>query len=1029
MTTFLSRCINASLACAATCALTLSIASPAFSQSIQWQNQTMAQRPAPAAMTSQQVAQAIQRITRDAVSKRIIVQFSAPMTPLDRQRLANAGVDILAPLGSNAFFATVHRDKLNTASVAAVTRLQLAQPIDPQAKLHNLIQQPQLPDYAIVSEVATADGRSTEPLVALSILFHRDVTREQAALTAQQLGANIVSELQSVNALVIELPRSAIPALAEHDAVQWIELPLPFLTELNAENRAATQANQAQAAPYNLDGTGVKVMVFDSGTALTTHSDFGGRVIAADSTGITNHATHVTGTIAGNGLASMGDYRGMAPNASVVSYGFQWSSGGIFLYTNPGDMEQDYAHAINTHSAVIANNSIGTNTSANGFPCEITGEYGVTDTVIDSIVRGSLGAPIRVVWANGNERGVDRCGTSFNSTAPPACAKNHITVGALNSDDDSVTSFTSWGPAKDGRLKPDISAPGCQIGQNNGVTSTSSSGGYSTLCGTSMASPTVAGLAALILQDFRAQFPDKADMLPSTMKVMLAHTAKDIENVGPDYKTGYGVAQVVDAIEFMRTGSFMEAAISHGETHQILVHIDQPNTPIKITLAWDDAPGTPNSIPALINDLDLLVTGPDGTFYPWTLNPNNPAAPAARNKPDRLNNIEQVLVDTASPGVWSVQVIGYNIPEGPQTYSLAASPNLVTTRFEFPDGVPSIITPGEPNNVIVRIQTQGEEIIDGSASLHTSINGSNFISTPLTYLGNNLYEATLPAVNCAQSLDYYFSVQSTLSGTTSSPSNAPLNTYETEIGQLIHLFSDDFDQHLGWTVGAPDDDAVGGIWERVNPNGSFVGSVPVQPSDAYIGNMCFVTGQHPGGGAGANDVDHGKTTLISPVFDLSDANRAEISYVRWYSNSAGAAPNTDVFEVDISSDGGQTWTNVETVGPAGPGTAGGWFHHTFAVENFIDLTNQVQVRFVASDYDPQSLVDAAVDMFRVRTVECQDLCPADLNGDSVIDVSDMLMVLSAWGQCGQPCLGDLNNDGVIDVSDMLMILSAWGACP
>jgi hypothetical protein len=61
--------------------------------------------------------------------------------------------------------------------------------------------------------------------------------------------------------------------------------------------------------------------------------------------------------------------------------------------------------AVGIHGVHIADNSLGTNTAANGFPCEWEGDYGVTSAVIDSIVRGGLGVPFRIVWANGDERG------------------------------------------------------------------------------------------------------------------------------------------------------------------------------------------------------------------------------------------------------------------------------------------------------------------------------------------------------------------------------------------------------------------------------------------------------------------------------------------------------------------------------------------------------------------------------------------------------------------------------------------------
>ncbi|MCH8147719.1 MAG: S8 family serine peptidase, partial [Planctomycetes bacterium] len=185
------------------------------------------------------------------------------------------------------------------------------------------------------------------------------------------------------------------------------------------------------------------------GTARASHVDFEGRLTAADFSDMTDHSTHVAGTIGGAGIADA-SYRGMAPGVSLLSYGFEFSNSQVILYTNPGDIEFDYDEAINIHGADIANNSIGSNIESNLFECEIQGDYGITSSLIDSIVIGSLGSPFRVVWAAGNERPENRCDIegfgAYYSMAPPAGAKNHICVGAVNSNNDSMTTFSSWGP-------------------------------------------------------------------------------------------------------------------------------------------------------------------------------------------------------------------------------------------------------------------------------------------------------------------------------------------------------------------------------------------------------------------------------------------------------------------------------------------------------------------------------------------------------------------------------------------------------
>ena len=139
------------------------------------------------------------------------------------------------------------------------------------------------------------------------------------------------------------------PPLADEDAVQWIVPPLPALFEMNAENRQRVEADVVQASPYNLHGDGINVLVFDGGQVRATHVDLAGRIVPGpnDNTPQNDHATHVAGTIAGAGVADP-LLKGMAPAATIISYGFQPSGGGQpgFLYTDPGDLLADYTAAI-----------------------------------------------------------------------------------------------------------------------------------------------------------------------------------------------------------------------------------------------------------------------------------------------------------------------------------------------------------------------------------------------------------------------------------------------------------------------------------------------------------------------------------------------------------------------------------------------------------------------------------------------------------------------------------------------------------
>jgi hypothetical protein len=608
----------------------------------------------------------------------VVVRFDTPVDAKTKASLQESGLFVQYPLGGAAYVAALVPQLVDPRGVLALAQIREIRPLEPVWKLHSFLADGRVPTWTMPTP--TTRAAQVDPIVALYVMYHEDVNMQRCEQDMAQLfGGKVRSSLTTSNTLVVELRYSEIDFLIEDDRVLYVEPALPKFNELNNSNRVVTQADTAQSFPYSLDGDGVVVMVYDGGHGYSSHMDFGGRLTTRDSSSLSNHATHVAGTIGGDGSGSGGQYRGMAPAVTIESYGFE-QEGGLeegFLYTDPGDLEQDYSQAINSYGAVLANNSIGTNTAPNGFPCEWTGNYGITSNLIDSVVRGDLGGDIRIVWANGNERGSSNCGTSYNSTAPPACAKNHITVGAFNSNDESMTYFSSWGPTDDGRIKPDISAPGCESGGDGGVTSCSSSGGYTTMCGTSMACPTVTGLSALIVQDWRNLYPGEPDLMNATLKALLAHTAEDKFNAGPDCQYGYGSVRVVNAIDHIRAGNQAELEISHGETIEMLIFVEQPTT-VKATIAWDDVPATPLVIPSLVNDIDIVVIDPNGTtHYPWTIDPSNPGNPAVRTQADHLNNIEQVQIDAGVQGVYRIVITGYNIAQGPQKFGLMASPMLI----------------------------------------------------------------------------------------------------------------------------------------------------------------------------------------------------------------------------------------------------------------------------------------------------------------------------------------------------------------
>lgn len=346
-------------------------------------------------------------------------------------------------------------------------------------------------------------------------------------------------------------------------------------------------------------------------------------------------------------------------------------------------------------------------------------------------------------------------------------------------------------------------------------------------------------------------------------------------------------------------------------------------------------------------------------------------------------------------------------------------------EFSYPDGLPSLVNPAGMT-VRVQVDVNSGTLEPGSLNMTYSAGTSGGVVS-LAPLGGNLYNAVIPALPCGSTLSYYFSAETTNNIVWRGPSTAPAVAHTATVATNVQVIvSDTMETNTGWTGGVAGDTAESGQWVRVNPRGTAA-----QPEDDHTpapGVNCWVTGQGSAGGSvGGADVDNGFTTLLSPLYDLSAQTDAVIGYWRWYSNDQGAAPNADVFVVDVSRNNGSTWTNVETVGPAGPQTAGGWFYHEFALSQFGGPTAQVRLRFIASDLNSGSIVEAAIDDFGIRAVECAaPPCPGDLTGDGLVDLNDLSLLLANFGCSAAPCSGDLDENGSTDLTDLSTLLANFG---
>lgn len=615
----------------------------------------------PAMKRQQQAASLGERI-------HVLVQFWQIPSGAERATLENAAVELLAYVPANTWFASMPAGlSLQSDALAGVRWIGAIQPEDRMA--------PTLRAGVIGPHATHDDGT-----VSLDVRFLADVTNVEVTRLLARYNGEIEAKATDFHRFTVRLDPRAISSLAGEDGVQWIAEAAPPKTTDNDGARARTNADAVQSAPYNLSGSGVDLGIWDGGR-VDTHVDFSGRLTVVDAgASVSDHATHVAGTMAGDGSnsASQGgsplQWRGMAPGADIISY--YWDNNLI-----------DHNGAINTYGIELSQNSWGY-TIKQAWPyqnCYLYGNYDYDAPDYDDIITGRYGKRISVIFSAGNERNDGDCGMSgtppyinYANIGPPATAKNIIAVGATNSNDDSMTSFSSWGPMDDGRIKPDVVAPGCESTGEGYIHSTLPGNIYGgpDWCGTSMAAPVVSGISALLIQQYHTTFG--ADPLPSTLKALLVQTAVDMDdgtsyyNPGPDYASGYGRVDAQAAVAEVIAQHIREDHVSHGQTDSFTVNVPAGTPSLKVTLAWDDEPGAVNANPALVNNLDLILVEPNGTttHLPWLLDPANPSNDATTGT-DSVNNVEQVQVNNPVAGTWQVQVAGTSVPMGPQDYSLA----------------------------------------------------------------------------------------------------------------------------------------------------------------------------------------------------------------------------------------------------------------------------------------------------------------------------------------------------------------------
>ncbi|MHA7814331.1 MAG: M14 family zinc carboxypeptidase [Phycisphaerales bacterium] len=335
-----------------------------------------------------------------------------------------------------------------------------------------------------------------------------------------------------------------------------------------------------------------------------------------------------------------------------------------------------------------------------------------------------------------------------------------------------------------------------------------------------------------------------------------------------------------------------------------------------------------------------------------------------------------------------------------------------TLPLTFEHEPAEVVEANQQTQITLRVSDLLETHDPSSVTLFTRVGNSDAeIATPMAPIGGGLYSASLPPAPCGEFINYSFAAEVSGGVTVGFPSSG---AYQSLAQEIELSFEDAMETDTGWTVGVAGDTATSGIWNRMNPQGT-----DAQPEDDHtpgVGTDCWVTDGFAGSGLGANDIDGGTTTLTSPLLDaVALGDEATLVYWRWYSNDQGASPNEDSMTVQITNDVGNSWVTLEAV----TDNLNEWVEKRFRIADFVEPTDMIMVRFIASDLGSGSIVEAGVDDLRIEAIGCQ-MNPADLTGDGLLNFFDVSAFLSAFN--AGDLLADFDGNGVLNFFDVSTFL-------
>ncbi len=325
--------------------------------------------------------------------------------------------------------------------------------------------------------------------------------------------------------------------------------------------------------------------------------------------------------------------------------------------------------------------------------------------------------------------------------------------------------------------------------------------------------------------------------------------------------------------------------------------------------------------------------------------------------------------------------------------------------------VPTTLDPAGGAAMSVSINAFNTQLDASSVALSiTDANGTRTVAG--SDQGGGVFSFTFPSVACGGAT-FFVSADATNGQTFTLPADG--SSYSASVvSSLVGVFADDFQTNQGWTVASTASD---GQWQRGVPVNAGRGD---PPADADGSGMCYVT-DNSAANAGNSDVDNGSTTLTSPVLDLT--GNVRVSYAYWLNDVAGGNLDNDAMVVELSLNGGASWTEMARYESA----SSSWRSGGFDIANG---TANGRVRFIVSDNDPQSVVEAGLDAFTVDQIVCENPCPVDLAEPfGVLDLADIQAFVAAFASGGSAA--DLAEPfGVLDLNDLSAFVQGFLAgCP